>query len=178
MYRKRGFKQLVKGIAFGLLILHRNHIIHGDLHLANVLLKVNANHDILRVMLCDFGMTRISRLLLQEPNSTSVQPWVSFKPGYAPPENRTAEQSPEAPGDVFSFAIAMWHWVQERPPTSHEAPNGTLPEKMPNAWKEIVMEDEDEDGMYSLARWMTDADPKKRPTIEVVMRELRRLGYV
>ncbi|KAF8316856.1 kinase-like protein [Clavulina sp. PMI_390] len=178
MYRKRGFKRLINGIATGLSVLHKNHIVHGDLHLGNILLEVNAHHEITRVMLCDFGMTRMSRKSMELLNSTSPQPFASLKAGYAPPENPEAMKSPETPGDIFSFAISMWHWVHEAPPKSHEAPKGRLSKNIPDSWKEMVIEDEDEGGLYSLARQMTRTDPHRRPTIEIVIQELQQFGYV
>ncbi|KAG9026785.1 hypothetical protein FRB95_008494 [Tulasnella sp. JGI-2019a] len=55
LYRRFKEQAVITGIASGLAYLHTNHVIHGDLKAANILLD-----DLLQPKICDFGLTKDS----------------------------------------------------------------------------------------------------------------------
>ncbi|KAL0953761.1 hypothetical protein HGRIS_004950 [Hohenbuehelia grisea] len=86
---------LITDIAKGLRYLHRHSIIHGDVKPQNALVD-----DYGRVVLCDFGRTRVEDCIgYTTVNSTSLV--------YVAPEIGTGgrDAAVTMPGDVYSFAI-------------------------------------------------------------------------
>ncbi|KAJ7932966.1 kinase-like domain-containing protein [Mycena leptocephala] len=93
-------KELVSGVAAGLVFLHANNIIHGDLKVQNVLVDKRGAPCI-----CDFG---ISKIINRKGFTTSS---VGTAPYMAPELFSTTKAS-----DVYSFALLVLEILTSEPP--------------------------------------------------------------
>jgi predicted Ser/Thr protein kinase/uncharacterized protein YkvS len=100
--------QLVKGIARGMLHLHRHNIIHRDLAARNILLTATKEPKI-----SDFGMSRVLQREDEEGQTkTNIGPirWMA-------PES-ISKRKYSKKSDVWSFGIVVWEIVAQREPHS------------------------------------------------------------
>jgi predicted Ser/Thr protein kinase len=98
--------QLVKGIARGMLHLHRHNIIHRDLAARNILLTATGEPKI-----SDFGMSRVLQREDEEGQTkTNIGPirWMA-------PES-IARRKYSKKSDVWTFGIVVWEIVAQREP--------------------------------------------------------------
>lgn len=98
-------------IARGMLYLHKQNVLHGDLKCSNVLLSSNTNDPRgYTAKVADFGLSR--RLALDNTSvSTSTYGTVSHMP---PELLLTGKFSSKC--DVYSFGIVLWEMIEGRPP--------------------------------------------------------------
>jgi hypothetical protein len=104
--------RLLKQIAAGLLYLHSENIVHGDLKSQNVLLD-----EFGKAKLSDFGFSNVKQMLecRERLDGSSVRPamgpagsilWIAPEQFFDPRIGRPAEAGSKT--DVFSFGITMW----------------------------------------------------------------------
>eukprot|EP00479_Gromia_sphaerica_P006538 TRINITY_DN188_c0_g2_i2.p1 TRINITY_DN188_c0_g2~~TRINITY_DN188_c0_g2_i2.p1 ORF type:complete len:237 (-),score=27.82 TRINITY_DN188_c0_g2_i2:296-1006(-) len=99
------------GMALGLQHLHKNDVIHRDIHLGNFLLN-----DICRVLICDFGL---SRKLLKKGDTIReyYKPSGEYEIGWrwtAPEALATAKFTKVS--DMWSFGVCIWELLNNELP--------------------------------------------------------------
>ncbi|KAF0499732.1 kinase-like protein [Gigaspora margarita] len=116
-YLKRNFAKLewadklliAKGIAFGLLFLHNNNIIHRDLHSKNILMHQG------QPKIADFGMSK----QINGTSSTSYSVAHGL-PAYIDPQCfKIPNYKRDMKSDVYSFGIILWEISSGKPPFQH-----------------------------------------------------------
>ncbi|KAF0510163.1 kinase-like protein [Gigaspora margarita] len=113
-YLKMNFTQLqwtdklriAKEIAFGLLFLHNNNIIHKDLHSKNNLIHQK------QPKIADFGLSKQINEISMTPNSI-----VHGIPAYIEPKYfNDHKYKRDNKSDVYSFGVILWEILSGRPP--------------------------------------------------------------
>ncbi|KAF9462232.1 kinase-like domain-containing protein [Collybia nuda] len=92
---------IVKQVTEGLLYLHSNDVVHGDLTGKNILVG-----DRVRVYICDFGLSSISG---GDPDNTACQTTstITFNLRWTAPEIMISNVRPTESTDVYSLASVM-----------------------------------------------------------------------
>ncbi|KAF8526294.1 kinase-like domain-containing protein [Hysterangium stoloniferum] len=148
---------LIKGIADGLVYLHENGIVHGDLKGGNILIGDDGTPKI-----TDFGVSRI----LDEHGFTTSTYYTSFR--WCAPE-LLVSSGPTKEGDVYAFATTVGELLSGEVP--HKG-SGDAPvilkvyrdKKLPFERCDVRCSDE----LWSLLLRCWAADPALRPTIQEV----------
>ena len=120
-YTKSRVVTLIKQLCLAVGVLHKSGLSHSDIKPANVLLDEDANKTQLKVILCDFGLTRAFEPYLVD--SFYLSDINGFSPVYAAPEvfqrfrNRKMahSQSVYQAGDVFALAVSMYELLRQNP---------------------------------------------------------------
>ena len=103
-YTKRMIQQILAGIAFGMMHLHKHNIIHRDLKPENILID-----DRCRPIISDFG---ISKFFEKEEID---QTFGKYTPKYCAPEALSlAKYSTKS--DVYSYSILMFQLITKQDP--------------------------------------------------------------
>ena len=107
-------KAILTGIVQGMVLLHTNQIIHGDLKSQNILITGEYTAKI-----CDFGLAR-----LRAQASTSLNAadngGVCGTPAYMAPELLESGKCTNEKTDIYSFGILLNEIVQKKQPYYHE----------------------------------------------------------
>jgi len=158
----------VKGMAAGMLHLHREGLVHRDLAARNVLLGAGY-----QVKISDFGM---SRIVNQEDTSNKTSSDSGPLKWMAPELILTRTYSTQS--DVWSFAVTVWEIVSRQNPYPNLDPvqtaiqvtrNGLrlpIPQNCPIVLVEIMnacFQDRPENrpDLGSISKHLTDAEPMK-----------------
>jgi len=153
--------------ARGLAFLHQNNIIHRDVKNDNLLIVSLERKAPVTVKLTDFGTSRSSSMAIQVEMTAGVG-----TPAFMAPEILDSKPYSK-PADVFSFGILMYELWTEKTPYStsgfskpweiaHFVIKGDrlpIPIDMPPVYSNIMVK-----------CW--DGNPSKRPTFDVVVKEL------
>ncbi|RIB10148.1 kinase-like domain-containing protein [Gigaspora rosea] len=99
---------IAKEIAFGLLFLHDNGIIHRDLHSKNILIHQR------QPKIADFGLSKQTNEISKSSNSAihGMTPYIEPK-CFIDPKYKRNEKS-----DIYSFGVILWEISSGRPPFS------------------------------------------------------------
>lgn len=159
---------LLKVLAYSLMSLHKNGVIHGDLKITNILFKKTGNHDNLLPKLIDFG----DSFLVDAPNRYMVGDV------YLAPESSRFIDGDEIKitqkVDIFALGLLF-----------HEFYTGKLPrfskeyaypfEALLEGASLFVDPGIQPVGLASIIRGMLTAQPEERPSSEVVFKALQEL---
>jgi GAF domain-containing protein len=155
-------------IASGLVYLHDNNIVHGDLSGNNVLLSSSRNERGFKALLCDFGFSRS----IEHEIQTKAIGTISHMPLELIVGGLLTKKA-----DTYAFGvllIEMWQgkraFAGMNPATiffrlTHNTANLTLPDDCPDELKTLVAA-------------CLDADPNKRPEMHDVLAQLQTLASV
>lgn len=159
---------LLKVLAYSLMSLHKNGVVHADLKITNILFKKTGNNDNLLPKLIDFG----DSFLVDAPNRYMVGDV------YLAPESSRFIDGEDVKitqkADVFALGLLF-----------HEFYTGNLPQfskKYAYAF-EALLDGEplyldpgiQPAGLSSIIRGMLIAQPEERPSTEVVFKALQEL---
>jgi len=153
--------RLIRGIAAGMLHLHKYNIIHRDLAARNILLTANADPKI-----SDFGMSYIIERASEQQISNDFGPvcWMA-------PES-LAHRSYSEKSDVWSFGIVVYEIVAQCEPHKNEnildiavkirdeGLTPQIPSNCPSHLKELM-------------ELCWNKQPERRPTFEIICTFLR-----
>ncbi|PRP88002.1 LRR receptor-like serine/threonine-protein kinase GSO1-like [Planoprotostelium fungivorum] len=99
-------RHFVRGIALGMLHLHKENIIHRDLAVRNILLTKHLDPKV-----CDFGLSRE----VSAPDSASLTSSISGPVKWISPEAIMHKQY-STKSDVFSFGVVIWEILTQSDP--------------------------------------------------------------
>ncbi|CAA7270611.1 unnamed protein product [Cyclocybe aegerita] len=163
--------KLIHQISLGLVYLHSNHVIHGDLKGVNVLIDEGE-----RALLCDFGLARIKA----DINSRST----GDTSGFMGSQNWMAPElfqgrSLKVECDVYSFGMTIYELYARDIPLGNLAPgilrqvvvqNHVRPDR-PDARDAPQLSDE----VWTIAQRCWNSDPAARPRATSLCEELAAL---
>ncbi|CAI2169693.1 16411_t:CDS:10 [Funneliformis geosporum] len=153
-------------IASGLMCLHKEEIIHRDLHSMNILVNNG------KLLLADFGLSKH----VAETTSNSKTAGFGMIEYIDPQCYKHQEFKRGKKSDIFSLGVILWEITSGHPPfsdTPRHLVNFTIfskkretpVENTPLEYKQLYQE-----------CW--DEDPNKRPNIEEVYRGLKQLEFI
>ena len=99
-------KMITKCIVNGLLHLNNNYILHGDLKLANILIKKEGTH-IINVVICDFSNSKYFDIA--EKHDYIKEPLCTL--WYRPPEQIISNTFTKTKGDIWSLGCILFELV-------------------------------------------------------------------
>lgn len=156
---QRLMQQVVSGVAH----LHSNGIVHRDLKLENLLFQTRSSYS--RILICDFGLSRI----IDEENLRMLTTTVGT-PSYMAPEVFT-KKGHGKPVDIWALGIIAYVVLSGLQPFDRDSPseereaieNGDLrfePEKL---WVHITAD------AQNFIRQCLQVDPKQRPSAQELL---------
>ncbi|EIM89601.1 kinase-like protein, partial [Stereum hirsutum FP-91666 SS1] len=152
---------LLSGIVSGMIYLHGNSIVHGDLKGVNVL--VDDNHQ---AILADFGISRLLDDTLTIRSHASLTGSLNGTFRWMAPECLSGTRAKKS-SDVYSFAITAWEIFSGEVPffgiyepllAKAVVDNGERP-KRPGR-----LDKEENDSLWKLMESCWDGDPSARPS--------------
>ncbi|KAG9027785.1 hypothetical protein FRB95_007392 [Tulasnella sp. JGI-2019a] len=169
----RNFREhsVINAIASGMAYMHENHVIHGDMKAANVLLD-----NTLQPKICDFGLAKV---LHTEYESTSTGlkgggtcRWMS--PELLGFEGGNTKKTTES--DVYAFGMTIAEILSAKVPLPHLHHPWTVAVAV-HAGKRPVLEPASRagqsfDGLWKLAASCWVADPSLCPRADMIMKTL------
>lgn len=166
---------LIMDAAQGLLYLHETGIVHGDLKSTNILVDIDG-----RARLADFGLARVvynNESFNHESNAIPKQGALVWSAPelLAPGRFGLEDQDPSQESDVYAFAMVIWEIFTGVYPYSGDVMaaysilNGIRPPRPADA-TELGLSD----SIWHLMERCWDQDRHNRPTMEIVVEELRR----
>ena len=140
-------REIARQLCAGLAEAHRNHVVHGDLKSANVILATGPDGKV-RAVIMDFGLARKPQV--GQDSGQQGQRWGT--PDYMAPELWKGE-SASAASDVYALGVILYELVSgRRPYASDTSWQQRLGAKVPSAspkWDRILLK-------------CLDPDPSKR----------------
>lgn len=136
-------------LASGALEMHKHHLRHGDLNLANIVVTKEG-----RCKLCDLGLTR--EVL---PGQYEVKVWGTFE--YMAPEMRTRPAAYNQSADVWALGIILFQMLAGKHPFEPPLTPAELifPTDEPNTFR---------DSTRHLVQMMLNPKPSERPKLPEV----------
>lgn len=152
-YRPDEIRRTLRDVARGLAHAHARGIVHRDLHPGNIIVS-----DRGRAKIVDFGIARSS---IRQSDKITCDSQVLGSPAYLAPEQI---EGPEviAASDIYALGQVLFYMLTgESPPVRHaEDPLKSLPESIRR------------DPLAHLMSTMLQRDANRRPTAEVIAKEL------
>ncbi|KAF0503054.1 kinase-like protein [Gigaspora margarita] len=161
------WKKLIKfanELTLGLEYLHKNGIIHRDLHSKNILI----NND--KILIADFGISK-------HVNDTSTTSTFQGMPAYTEPQcflKSDIKVKRDRKSDIYSLGVLLWELTSGRPPFKN-LPNHAIILEISKNKREKVIPGTPTD-YTELYKSCWTSDPDKRPTLEKILTELTRLS--
>jgi predicted Ser/Thr protein kinase len=154
--------KLIRGIAAGMLHLHKYNVVHRDLAARNILLTASGDPKI-----SDFGMSRILKETQQGKTYNSIGPirWMA-------PES-LAQQTYSKKSDVWSFGIVVWEIFAQSEPHLDVDPIdvGTL---IRDKFLTPEIPSDCPEKLRQLMEMCWNKDPEKRPSFEAICQILEQ----
>jgi len=155
---------IAEQIARALAAAEKHGLIHRDLKPSNVMVVANdaESADGLALKVIDFGLAR--PVVLTQVSSHQNQPRFSGTPGFASPEQLTADgPSPDARSDIYSLAATLWYLLSGKPPFAGRTLRELRREQLDRLPVEQLTAAKVPAPLVTLLRSMLAADPAKRP---------------
>ncbi|RIB21665.1 kinase-like domain-containing protein [Gigaspora rosea] len=155
--------RMAKEVTQGVVFLHMNNIIHGDLHSKNILVHRG------NMMITDFGLSR-------HMNETSSADQINFgMPAYLEPQSlKNPFYVHNKKSDIYSLGVIFWEISSGRPPFQSFTTKEAIAIHIFNGKRENPIEGTPSKyiELYSQC-W--DEDPDKRSDAYVILKDLNRL---
>jgi serine/threonine protein kinase len=102
----------LRDISRGLVYLHKENVVHGDLKAVNVLMDDSA-----KAVLCDFGLSRVKSDVTTRTARVNTTPLVGSRNWMAP--ERLVRGTLRKPCDVYSFGMTVYEIYSNEVPLDH-----------------------------------------------------------
>ncbi|RIB27988.1 kinase-like domain-containing protein [Gigaspora rosea] len=161
---------IARQIACGLHFLHKNEILHRDLHTKNVVIQ--DNKDSIRAIITDFGLSKVLTR-----NSKSNQEIAGFVAFIDPKLLNNREDIADYKSDIYSLGVILWEITSDgRPPFKKYSTDQIL--------SLIIAGDREEPiegstiSYVDLYRNCWNENPDSRPVIEQVYQLIHNEGII
>ncbi|CAG8556186.1 3263_t:CDS:2 [Dentiscutata erythropus] len=157
---------IVRQVTCGLYFLHKNEILHRDLHIGNVVIKSDKNSKFdIKVLITDFGVSKV--ITRQSVSSQAIKGCITFMdPFILNALTATYGEKYNYPSDIYSLGMTMYAISNDKLLADENIPVIELVKKI-NGIRENPMADSTQSYVDLYTKCMDD-DPNNRPTIEYV----------
>lgn len=156
-------EKIAADVAIGLDFLHKHKILHRDIKSMNVLIKED-----LTAKISDYGLATVKKDTM---SSTTANSAVGTIPWMAPELFKKKPMYSEE-SDIYSYGLVLWEMATHRLPFSDCDSPGVLINEILNGDPESIPE-ATPPTFAKLINDCRDKDPKKRPTISLIINSLQ-----
>ncbi|RIB15112.1 kinase-like domain-containing protein [Gigaspora rosea] len=151
-------------ITCGLRFLHEKKICHRDLHSNNILINDG------KILISDFGISKKMDSTTQTSSVKGLPAYVEPRYYLYPDEKIKHDEK----SDIYSLGVVFWELTSGTPPFS-DSSNHAIIIKISQGKRETIIPGTPIDYAKLYMRcW--DSEPEKRPTLEEILTELKRLS--